>query len=374
MKWREIVRSHHVLHSPHLPTAQKKILKQLVARVPRENGLLWLLSSGTQSQGRVKAIALREQNFLCSAESVNRHLQSTRDDRWLVAIPHYHVGGLSIYARAHLSGAQVFVYRQRWEPFHFTEALARDKITLTSLVPTQVHDLVMSAQVSPPTLRAAVIGGGSLSPLLYERARELGWPVLPSYGLTECCSQVATARLESLQESQFPDLEVLQHVQVQLRDGRIFLQSPAIGPWVAVAKPNGEFTLENPCPQGFLPTEDLAEWKAGRLRILGRRDDVVKILGVLVKVDDVEHRLREHFSRAGLSGDFAVVATPDLRNENKLVIFTSGMESIQTWQAQLERFNAQVEGPQRVTGFCWVPEIPRNEMGKIKKGALRQRL
>jgi O-succinylbenzoic acid--CoA ligase len=369
-----MVQTSHFLHTPLLNSGQKKLLQQLKARVPRQVGLMWVLSSGTQSQGSMKAIGLRAENFLCSAESVNRHLQSTAQDRWLVAIPHYHVGGLSIYARAHLSGARVFVHQQCWDPRLFVQALVNDQITLTSLVPTQVHDLVQAALPSPGCLRAAVIGGGALSPQLYVRARQLGWPVLPSYGLTECCSQVATASLQSLQNSHFPDLQVLPHVQVELREGRIFLRSQAIGPWVAVIQPSAEFTLEDPCPQGFLATEDLAELADGGLRILGRRDDVVKILGVLVKVDEVEHRLREHFAAAGLRGDVAVLALPDVRNENKLVIFTNGEQSLQTWQAQLARFNAQSGGPQRVHGFCWVPHIPRSEMGKVKKGALRQLL
>ena len=40
-------------------------------------------------------------------------------------------------------------------------------------------------------------GGGALDPSLYKQARDLGWPLLPSYGLTECGSQVATASLSS---------------------------------------------------------------------------------------------------------------------------------------------------------------------------------
>ena len=40
-------------------------------------------------------------------------------------------------------------------------------------------------------------GGGAVSDELYRDARALGWRVLPSYGMTECCSQVATALSDS---------------------------------------------------------------------------------------------------------------------------------------------------------------------------------
>ncbi len=80
----------------------------------------------------------------------------------------------------------------------FAEEMNEGAVTLTSLVPTQVHDLVQCALACPPSLRAVVVGGAELDPVLGERARELGWPVLQSYGMTEAASQVATASLASL--------------------------------------------------------------------------------------------------------------------------------------------------------------------------------
>jgi len=356
-------------YSPHLESWQKKILTDLRRRVPREKNLLWILSSGTQAVKSVKAIGLSHESILLASAAANRHLQSTKSDRWLAAIPSSHIGGLSIYSRAFLSGAKVFAFRGKWDPRKFSEAVLANKITLTSLVPTQVHDLVSAGLTAPQSLRAAVIGGGALSPELYKRARELGWPVLPSYGLTECCSQVATAALDS--GLQYPPLKILSHVKVDLREQRIFIKSESLCRWLAVGRADGQFTLEDPLREGWFATEDAAEFVGDGLKILGRRDDVVKILGVLVPVLEVEQQAREFL---GWDDHFFVLARPHEREGSRLMLVTDSPRSLREWAKSLSGYNSSVKGPRRIHGICWIPKIPANEMGKVKKSAIARDL
>ena len=42
----------------------------------------------------------------------------------------------------------------------------------------------------PASLRAVPLGGGPISPALVRRALDAGWPVVPTYGLTEAGSGV----------------------------------------------------------------------------------------------------------------------------------------------------------------------------------------
>src|SRR5690606_29685378 len=65
---------------------------------------------------------------------------------------------------------------------------------------------------APPNLKGVFVGGGELRNQLYLSATRLGWPLLPTYGMTEACSQVATALPGSQQ------LKVLEHVQVFIGD------------------------------------------------------------------------------------------------------------------------------------------------------------
>lgn len=357
------------LVSARLQPWQKKIVSLLRVRAPVEKGVLWLLSSGTQSVDQVKAIALTYDAFKASARAVNQHLDVRKSDRWLITLPLYHVGGLSILTRAHLSHSG-FEFLKNWDALKFAQSILDYKITLTSLVPTQVHDLVTGDMVCPVGLRAVVVGGGSLDPGIYRRARELGWPLLPSYGLTECCSQVATATMKSLERRDFPQLEVLSHVELELREQRIFLKSPALAKWIAKGDREGQFSLEDPLRDGWLPTEDLAEWDRRGLKLLGRRDDVVKILGVLVPVQQVEHEARAFFLKKGLSGDIAVVALAGGREENRLVLVTDSGASLREWEMHLQSFNEKVPGPHRIKQFVWTSSIPRGELGKVNRLAL----
>ena len=215
----------HVLLNPRAPIHERLIWEPMTI-AHQYPAHIWLMTSGSQ---QTKLVALSKKALLTSAQAVNQHLQSTSLDIWINPLPTFHVGGLGIWARAYLSGAIVHPYLEKWSPHLFTEMSIKKKATLSALVPAQVYDLVLNHLRAPETLRAVIIGGGALQETLYKRARELGWPLLPSYGLTECASQVATAPLESLLEIHFPALDILSHIDIKLGDDGCFnIRSPAL--------------------------------------------------------------------------------------------------------------------------------------------------
>ena len=100
--------------------------------------------------------------MLASARAVNAHLEATARDRWLIALPLHHVGGFSILARCFASGASLVRMEEKWEPATFAGLCAAGRITLTSLVPAQVFDLVQAKVHGPSSLRAVIVGGAAL--------------------------------------------------------------------------------------------------------------------------------------------------------------------------------------------------------------------
>jgi O-succinylbenzoic acid--CoA ligase len=157
-----------LLLNPRLPAEERARLERLYAEAPRLAAHLWVSTSGTT--GTLKLVALSKRAILASAAAVNRHLESADRDVWCCVLPTFHVGGLGIHARAWLSGARVVSHA--WDPEAFVATCEREHVTLASLVPAQVRDVL--GRRAPATLRAIVVGGGALAPELYAAAVAAG--------------------------------------------------------------------------------------------------------------------------------------------------------------------------------------------------------
>src|SRR5438552_3729455 len=155
----------HVLLNPRLPWDERDRLERM-ARVGKLRSHIIVATSG--SSGALKLVALSKEAVLASAAAVNERLEVTASDVWCSVLPTFHVGGLGIYARAHLSGARVVP--MSWLP----RAFVATDVTLASLVPAQVHDLIESGLTPPPRLRAILVGGGAFHPDPDEQARAEG--------------------------------------------------------------------------------------------------------------------------------------------------------------------------------------------------------
>lgn len=332
----------HLLLNPRMPDEERRLLQAYVIDLPSH---LWLATSGTT--GALKLTALAKRAMLVSAAAVNRHLEADRNDVWCCVLPTFHVGGLGIYARAFLSGARVIA--APWEPRQFA---AMGDITLASLVPAQVRDLVSARLPAPPQLRAIVVGGGALDPDLYNEARALGWPVLPSYGMTETCSQVATATLAS------PELVLLDHVQARAEeDGRLSFRGESL-----LTGYGTERGFVDPKVDGWLPTEDLGSCKGQYLKVEGRRGDFIKIGGESVDLARLDAIL------TAIAGPHAaVLAVPNARMGHVIQLAVTPALDPHMVRAA---FNERVHPFERARRVHLVPEIPRSSLGKLLRKQL----
>lgn len=355
--------STEVLLNPRLPPADAERVRGLIARVPLE-GHVWVTTSG--STGRLKPVAIAKRAVLASAHAVNAHLRSDARDVWLDVLPTFHVGGLGIHARAHLSGAAV-VSLERWDPSVFGSRPTAN-VTLASLVPAHVVDLVRAGVRAPASLRAAIVGGGALPPDLYAAARALGWPLLPSYGATECASQVATAELTSLDGQAFPPLTVLPHVAARTDTSRrIEIRSDALFTGYAT-----EAGLEDPKADGWWRTDDVGTVSGRTLVVHGRADDTVKVGGELVNLAALETRLAGILAAMAPGTDAALVPVADQRLGRLIgLAVATGDQGIV--DRVRDAFNAAVLPFERIRVAVAVAEIPRTALGKVKRGELAEK-
>jgi O-succinylbenzoic acid--CoA ligase len=336
----------HVLLNPRMPEEERRRLQSYGIDLP---GHLWLATSGTT--GALKLTALSKRAMLASAAAVNRHLQSTATDVWSCVLPPFHVGGLGIYARAFLSGARVVA--DRWDPRQFA---ASNEMTLGSLVPAQVSDLVEAELRAPAQLRAIVVGGGALRDDLYNAACHLGWPLLPSYGMTETSSQLATATVSS------PDLVLLEHVEARTEeDGRLAFRGPSL-----LTGYGTERGFVDPKSEGWFVTEDLGTVEHGVLRMRGRRGDFVKVGGESVDLNRLDSIL------AAIAGPHAaVIAVPDARLGHVIhIVVDAEVEG----RAVLAAYDERVLPFERARRLHCVATIPRSPLGKLLRKALMEQL
>lgn len=337
----------HVLLNPRMPQEEQARLRALAVELP---GHLWLATSGTS--GALKLTALSKQAMLASAAAVNRHLDSDARDVWYCVLPLFHVGGLGILTRAFLSGASVM--RAEWNA---RELASNGDVTLASLVPAQVSDLVQLQLTAPPQLRAIVVGGGALPQALYEAGHALGWPVLPSYGMTETCSQVATATLAS------PELVLLEHTEARTEeDGRLAFRGSSL--LTAYATESG--LIDPRTADGWFITEDLGSIEGRILHVEGRRGDFVKIGGESVDLARLDALLA---SIAGARA--AVVAMRDARLGHVIHL---AIESTADADVIAADFNARVHPFERARAVHRVASIPRSPLGKLLRKQLAESL
>ncbi len=317
---------------------------------------LVLASSG--SGGVAKFVVLSKAAVLASARAVNAHCGLTADDVWLGNLPTFHVGGIGIHARAMVSGAKVAP--MAWDAWTrdgstFLSSIEEARATLASLTPTHLWDLVRVGATAPPTLRGLFLGGGRIDPGLVEQAKSLGWPVWPTYGMTETASQVAT---NLIGDPEWLPLLPLWEARTDA-EGRLWLKGEAVCEGT-VSQVEGRWIFQPACDEaGWMATGDACELQGSALRFLSRLDGAVKVSGELVSLPMLNDRL----AVLGIVG--LVVAVPEPRRGNELVLVAEG-----DGFGSLDRFNAGLPPIEQVARVISLDALPRTELGKPDRLAI----
>ncbi len=331
-------------------------------------GHLFLYTSGTKAK---KCIALSKKAFLHSAQSVNHHLQAHKKDKWLAALPLFHVGGLSILARSFLSQSPLFIMEGSWSPKKFLSHLEEHQITLTSLVPAQVYDLALHKIKAPDFLKAVVVGGGALHKNLYHFARSLNWPLLPSYGMTETSSQIATASINSLKVKNYPSLEVLKHCQIKIcQEGKIAVKSPALFTgWMNAKTPN---KFERPFHQGWFVSEDSGQLENSKLTVFDR-DHMCKINGENVSLYELENTLMKILMDQKCALNCQLLHAPHPRTGSQIILASSNND-LHLLELIRKKFNIQVRPFEKIQNCYFIPSLPAGRLSKIQTLTLKRYL
>lgn len=320
-----------------------------------------LYTSGTA--GRPKGVVLSAANLFASARGSAAMLGGGSADRWLLCLPVFHVGGLSILLRSVLAGSSVVLHR-RFSPAEVNRDLDTKGVTGISLVANMLQRVIdeRTNQAPPPSLVCVLLGGGPAPDALLTSASDIGFPVALTYGLTEAASQVAT-RLPD--EPKAAGLRPLEGMQVKVVDesdrnlppghpGEICVLGASVtsGYWRRPEENREVFR------GGWLHTGDIGSLDAdGRLTVYHRRSDIIVSGGENIYPAEVEAVLLEHQSIAEAS----VVAVADETYGARPVAWLVANCEGETPDAQSlrEHCRARLAGYKCPVEFYWTKTLPR---------------
>ena len=316
--------------------------------------LLW--TSGTS--GDPSAVPILPSALEASARASVARLGLTERDRWYASLSLGHVGGLTLVHRAAHVGCALLV-RGRFSVDQLAELIRRDGLTHTSLVPTMLRRLldVRGGEAVPSTLRCLLVGGAPAGGTLVPSALEQGYPVALTYGLTEACSQVATAPPDLVAEKPgtvgFP-IDGLE-LRIQ-KDGEISVRG-------------GTVSASAADEEGWLATGDLGRIDGdGHLWITGRLSDRIVTGGATVDPRSVEVIME---GLPGVSAAAVVGIPDDVWGEAVVALIVSdpgvGADPKVLMAQARERLSAS-ELPRRIE---FADTLPLNANGKTDRSAVR---
>jgi o-succinylbenzoate---CoA ligase len=263
-----------------------------------EPAALTIETSG--STGKPKQVMLARSAVLASARATVRRLGT--EGRWLLALSPAYVAGVQVIVRSLLAGQEPVIVAEH-PSFAAAFLAAGGGPIFVSLVAAQLPEL-LDDEDDLTALRGChtvLVGGGPFSHQLRRRTEDLGVNAVATYGSSETAGGCVYDGLP------------LDGVAVAVAaDGRIRIGGPTLFSGYAGDPALTAASLAD----GWFLTSDRGEFEAsGRLRVLGRLDDVVVSGGVNVPTGEVTDRLRRH---PGVSAA-AVLGVPDDRWGQRVV-------------------------------------------------------
>ena len=269
---------------------------------------LALLMSTSGSTGSPKLVRLSQENLRSNAEAIVSALGVTAADRAITSLPLHYCYGLSVLHAQLVAGGTVVLRRSSFTESGVRDVLARFGVSIVAATPYLIDLLevqgVLSAEL--PDLRLVTQAGGALPA---HRVREIaalgqmgGWSLAVMYGQTEATARMAV--LPPAYATRHPDAvgwpiagssfsldtTVPEAAGGPHPVGELIFSGPGV--MLGYAESTDDLALGR--IQDVLRTGDLARiGDDGLVRIVGRRADWTKVMGIRIDVGRVERRLAD---------------------------------------------------------------------------------
>jgi malonyl-CoA/methylmalonyl-CoA synthetase len=335
-----------------------------------------LYTSGTT--GRSKGAMLTHDNLASNAKVLHDCWRWQAGDVLLHALPLFHVHGLFVASHGALLNGSKMIFLPKFDGAEVIRQLPRSTVFMG--VPTYYVRLLAEPSFDDKVCAGMRLFVSGSAPLLLETfnefARRTGHTILERYGMSETTMLVSNPydgeRIGGTVGLPLPGVSV----RVVKSDGTpcevdeigdIEVKGPNVfkGYWRMPEKTAEEFTAD-----GFFKTGDVGRFDAkGYLSIVGRSKDLIISGGYNVYPKEIESFIDE------LEGvvESAVIGVPhpDFGEAVTAVVVAKPNTMLSEGDviAALKTGIANFKVPKRV---FFVPELPRNTMGKVQKNLLRE--
>ena len=298
------------------------------------------------STGTPKRTALTARALAASATATENFFGSNSDaaSQWLLALPAHYIAGAQVLARSVLAGTAPVIARSVTEPVHFSPEVFLQAVErmssarrFISLVPTQLHKLLESADANPSlgaeihealgSFAGILLGGAPASADLLAAATALELNTVTTYGSAETAggcvysgSILPSVRVELVPEEGMPAVPDTGGKPAQV--GRIWISGAHLASgYIGDAARTAEHFFSAADGTRWYRTDDYGllspaaapnsnkNCSEQRLQVLGRSDDVLISGGVKISARAVATVLEEHPAVR----EACVVGLPDAR-------------------------------------------------------------
>src|SRR5215469_5433129 len=325
-----------------------------------------IYTSGTT--GTSKGAVLTHNNFAANAINLLTCWQITSADRFLLALPLFHVHGLGNGIHCWLASGCRMRLLERFEHQKAAAEFLDFRPTLFFGVPTiyvRLLDLPSeTAREIGSFMRLFVSGSAPLPTHVFDEFRErFGHTILERYGMSENLMDISNPYIGERRAGSvgLP----LPGVSVRLVDGEIQLKGPNVfaGYWRRDEATRDAFV------DGWFRTGDLATVSPdGYYTLCGRKSDLIISGGFNIYPREIEEFLQEQEEVA----EAAVAGSPDPVRGEAPVAYVVMRGTIEP-SALGERCRQKLASFKVPREFIAVESLPRNAMGKIQKHLLLTR-
>ncbi|MCX7149093.1 MAG: long-chain fatty acid--CoA ligase [Rhodocyclales bacterium] len=340
--------------------------------------LLICYTSG--STGKAKGVLLTQRALICNAANSTDMHDLTANDVILTTLPLFHVGGLNNQTTPALQAGCSVVLHAKFDPDATFDAIEREGITLTVLVPAQL-DIMMAhrrwAGADFSSLRMITTGSTIVPRHVIHAVHAKDVPLVQVYGSTETCPIAVYLKAADAQRKVGSTGKAAAHCQLRIVDDRGADVSRGTTGEILVHGDNVMMGYWN-APQataatlidGWFHSGDMGHQDdEGYLYVDGRSKEMIISGGENIYPAEIENLLIESPDIAEAS----VIGRPDARwGEIVVAVVVPRAGSMLTGEQVLNLLEGRIARYKHPKEVVVVDALPKTALGKIRKEDVRK--